>query len=380
MQTCRICFVMLASFLIGCSDNTDGYQESKEEFPNLDATYSLLFETNGLLSLIKLSANAEAIFPDPGISEFESILLPSVTYRNGDEISLFHSLADCSGNISLYNFKNDALKKTVVFDDLRNCDLIVHALAHYGNMFYIGYEVPGTGAKETLYYARIIDSSPTEPEFFDIEIDKKPLQAIVSNNRVFVLSEDMEDSYRNYLLVYDTQEEEFTADINLGFEAQKLFKSDDGNIIVSYPEMHNFVSSSTMAIVKTTRYEEGKEPGFADSEASFSDEQGNLYYSMQTDYSGTSYPNIPAVYDFQTNTAILYYYENFLSEQEQLVEFKIGSTTMVSYDAKNNLVLIGYKKAGDPDKGGLLRIRPIPNPAFIDNIDVNGVPFQLYTD
>ena len=100
MQTCRICFVMLASFLIGCSDNTDGYQESKEEFPNLDATYSLLFETNGLLSLIKLSANAEAIFPDPGISEFESILLPSLTYRNGDEISLNHTLTDFSGNIS----------------------------------------------------------------------------------------------------------------------------------------------------------------------------------------------------------------------------------------------------------------------------------------
>ena len=380
MQTCRICFVMLAYFLIGCSDNTDRYQESKEEFPNLDATYSLLFQTNGLLSLTKLNANTEAIFPDPGISEFESSTLPSVTYRNGNEISLFHSQADCSGNISLYNFKNDVLKKTVVFDDLRNCDLIVHALAHYGNIFYIGYEVPGSGAKETLYYARIIDSSPTEPEFFDIELDKKPLQAIYSNSRVFVLSEDMEDSYRNYLLVYDTLEEEFTAELNLGFEAQKLFKSDDGNIIVSYPELHNFVSSSTMAIVKTTRYEEGKEPGFSDTESSFSDEQGNLYYSMQTNYSGTSYPNIPAVYDFQTNTAILYYYENFLSEQEQLVEFKIGSTTMVSYDAKNNLVLIGYKKSGDPYKGGLLRIRPIPNPAFIDNIDLNGVPFQLYTD
>ena len=263
MQTYRIYFAMLAYFIIGCSDNTDGYQEAIVEFPNEDATYSLLFQANGLLSLIKLNANAEGIFPDPGISEFESSTLPSVTYRNGNEISLFHSQTDCSGNISLYIFKNDALKKTVVFDDLRNCDLIVHTLAHYGNIFYIGYEVPGTGAKETLYYARIIDSSPPEPEFFDIELDKKPLQAIYANNRVFVLAEDMEDSYRNYLLVYDTLEEKFVADINLGFEAQKLFKSDDGNIIVSYPELHNFVSSSTMAIVNTTRYEDGKEPGFA---------------------------------------------------------------------------------------------------------------------
>ncbi len=101
---------------------------------------------------------------------------------------------------------------------------------------------------------------------------------------------------------------------------------------------------------------------------------------MPTNFSGTSYPNIPAVYDFENNTAILYYYENFLSEQEQLVEFEIGDTSMVSYDAKNNLILIGYQKSGDPDKGGLLRIRPIPNPAFIDNIDLNGVPFQMYTN
>lgn len=115
---------------------------------------------------------------------------------------------------------------------------------------------------------------------------------------------------------------------------QKLFKSDNGNIIVSYPELHNIVSSSNMAIVKTTRYEEGTEPGFWNSESSFRDVQGNLYYLMPTNYSGTSYPNIPAVYNFQTNTAILYYFENFLSDEEKLVEFIISITTMVSYDAK----------------------------------------------
>lgn len=365
---------------MGCSDNTDGYQETQEEFPNVDATYSLLLQTNELLTLINLNADAESIFLDPGISEFQSSSLPSVTYRNGNEISLFHSQTDCSGRISLYDFKNDTLKKMDVLDDLGNCDLIIHALVHYGNIFYLGYEVPGVGAKETLYYVRIIDSSPSEPEFFDIQLDKKPLQAIYSNNKVFVLSEDIEDDNRNYLMVFDTVNEEFGADINLGFDVLRLFKSDGGDIIVSYPELHNIISSSSMAIVKTTRYEDGKEPGFGDSESFFSDEQGNLYYSMLTNFSGTSYPTIPAVYDFETNTAILYYYENFLSEQEQAVEFKIGRTTMVSYDVENNIIIIGYKKSGEPDKGGLLRIRPIPDPAFIDNIDLDGVPFELYTN
>jgi len=379
MQTYRIYFVLLALFLVGCSDNTDSDQESNEDFPNVDATYSLLVQSNELLWHVNLNADAETIFLDPGISEFENTSFPSVNYRDGDKISIYNSQTDCSGRISLYDFKNDALQKTIVFDDLGICDLIVHALAHSGNNFYVGYEVPGQGAKETLYYIRTIDTSISEPESVDIELDKRPLQAVFSNNMVFVLSEDLEDENRNYLIVFDSVNEELVAAINLGFEVQRIFKSDDGNIIVSYPELHNFVNSSTMAIVKTTRYEDGKEPRFGDSESFFSD-YGNLYYSMPTDFSGTSYPSIPAVYDFETNTAILYYYENFLSEQEQLVEFKIGSTSMVSYDDKNNLILIGYQKAGEPGKGGLLRIRPIPNPAFIDNIDLNGVPFQIHAN
>ncbi|MBT8180605.1 MAG: hypothetical protein KJO53_03350 [Eudoraea sp.] len=380
MQTYRIYFLLLALLLVGCSENTDGDQESKEEFPNVDATYSLLIQTNELLTQINLNADAETIFLDPGISEFESSSLPTVTYRDGSEISIFNSQTDCSGIVSLYDFKNDALQKTIVFDDLGNCDLEVRALAHSGNDFYIGYEVPGEGLKETLYYFRTIDISNSEPEIVDIELDKRPLQAIFSNNMVFILSVDLEDDNRNYLTVFDTVNEEFVADINLGFDVLRLFKSEGGNIIVSYPELHNIVSSSSLAIVKTTRYEDGKEPRFGDSESSSSDEQGNLYYSMPTNFVGTSYPTIPAVFDFETNTAILYYYENFLSEQEQSVEFKIARTTMVSYDAKNNLIVIGYKKSGEPDKGGLLRIRPIPNPAFIDNIDLSGVPFQIYTN
>lgn len=380
MQTYRIYFLSLALFLVGCSDNTDGDQESIEEFPNVDLTYSLIMQTNELLTQINLNADAETIFLDPGISAFESSSLPAVTYRDGSEISIFNSQTDCSGRVSIYDFKNDALQKTVVFDDLGNCDLVVRALAHSGNDLYIGFEVPGEGAKETLYNLRTIDISNSETETVDIEMDKRPLQAIFSNNMVFMLSVDLEDDNRNYLTVFDTVNEEFVADINLGFDVLRLFKTDGGNIIVSYPELHNIVNSSSMAIVKTTRYEDGKEPGFGDSESSFSDKQGNLYYSMTTNFSGTSYPTIPAVYDFETNTAILYYYENFLSEQEQAVEFKIGRTTMVSYDAKNNFIIIGYKKSGEPDKGGLLRIRPIPNPAFIDNIDLNGVPFEIYTD
>ena len=95
---------------------------------------------------------------------------------------------------------------------------------------------------------------------------KDPIQAVFSNNHVFILSEDIEDDNKNALMVFDTGMGELVADINLGFDAQRLFKSDDGNIIVSYPELHNLISSTTMAISATIRYGEGKEPGFGDAE------------------------------------------------------------------------------------------------------------------
>jgi hypothetical protein len=51
---------------------------------------------------------------------------------------------------------------------------------------------------------------------------------------------------------------------------------------------------------------------------------------------------------------------------------------MVSFDAKNNLILIGYKKKGDNAKGGLMRIKPIPDPKFLDNVNLEGIPMALF--
>ena len=380
MRTSGIYFLALAYFMFGCSEETSESQELIKDFPNIDANYSILVKNNDLLSLINLNADAETIFLDAGVNTFESISNPLISNRDNNEISIYSSQPDCSGRISLYNFKNDVLQKTVVFNDLGKCDLKAKALAHSWNSLYVAYEVPGTGAEETLYYIRIIDTSALEPDFIDIELGKSPLQVVFSNNHLFILSEDLADNNKNALIVLDTRIKELVTEINLGFEVQRLFKSDEGNLIVSYEDYHTHINSISMAITKTVRYDNGKEPGFGASESPYYDDKGNLYYAMPTNLSGTSYPNIPAVYDFETNTAILYYYENFLSEQEQLFEYEIGNTSMVSYDNKNDLIVIGYQKSGDPGRGGLLRIRPIPNPAFIDNIDLNGVPFEMFTE
>ncbi len=43
-------------------------------------------------------------------------------------------------------------------------------------------------------------------------------------------------------------------------------------------------------------------------------------------------------------------------------------------------MLIGYQKSLEKNLGGIIRIKPTPNPKLIDHIDLNGVPIYIYTE
>ncbi len=381
MKTYTILSMLLVCLvIIGCSESTDGLgsDDDNGNEKNAEVDYSVLVANNGILSNTLLNANAKVITLNPSASPFGSITSPEYSYREGTELSFYKGNPDCSGEISKFDFSDNASNKTTVFEDLSNCELVVKSLAHSENAFYIAYEIPGSGVKETHYFIRTVDVSSSEATFLDVELEKKPIQLIFSNNRVFILSLDDDNDDKYALMVLDTITGELVHDFNLDFDAQKIFKTIDGNIMVSYPELHLVINSKTMAIISTVRYNDGKEPKFGYSDTGNFDAVGNLYYPMPTDLSGTSYPNIPGVYDFSSNTAILYFYENFLTEEEREFEFEIGDTSMVSYDTENNLILIGYQKSGNANLGGLLRIKPIPEPKFIDNIDLEGVPFEIF--
>ena len=169
-----------------------------------------------------------------------------------------------------------------------------------------------------------------------------------------------------------------TNELNLGDDVLKISKDGMGNILVSYPNLHSLIDGNTMILGITTNYLLGKEPKFGYAKSEFYGDHA-LYYPMESG-SKSSYPNIAAVYDFKENMSVLYIYENFLSLEQRNLKYEIEDTTMVSYDAKNNLILIGYKKKGDSGKGGLMRIKPIPDPKFLDNVDLDGIPMELFSN
>ena len=371
--------MLFAVCALGCSKTESGPGPDNEG-PNVDADYSVLLSHDGLLSETLLNANAEIITLNPSGSQFESSTLPEQRYRDGNELSFYTTKGDCTGELSKVDFNTYAARRVSVFEDLSNCELEVTALAHSDTNIFVAYTVPGTGAKETHSFVRTVAISEEETSFTDLELQQQALQLIYVSGKLFVLSKDAAEDDKYALVVIDTNEGLPLHEVNLDFNVQKIFKTISGNIMVSYPELHLVVSSSSMGIIETVRYNEGKEPKFGYTDASFFDASGNLYYTMPTDQPESEYDNIPGVYDFSTNTAVLYFYENFLTATQRQFEYKIGDTSMVSYDAANNLILIGYQKADDPDKGGLLRIRPIPEPAFIDNTDLDGVPREFFVN
>ncbi|WP_339665649.1 hypothetical protein, partial [Maribacter arcticus] len=89
---------------------------------------------------------------------------------------------------------------------------------------------------------------------------------------------------------------------------------------------------------------------------------------------------VPAIYDFQTNNTVVYLFENFLTESDINVKYRIATTTSIGYDEQNNYMLIGYQKKGEVNKGGILRITPAPDFKIIDNIDLDGVPQTIFVN
>ena len=371
--------MLLAVLAMGCSPS-ESEPVVEENEVSVDVNYSVLLTHNDLLSESLLNANGQVITLNPAVSSFESIEAPQLSYRDGTLLSFYTGGEDCTGTLISFDFRTSVSREFTVFDDLADCELQVKSITHSENAIYLVYSIPGDGLKGMDYFLRRVDATSADGTFSEIQLQKEPEQIVFANNRVFILSGDPDEENKYGLVVYDVPGEALIHDINLDDDAQKIFRTIDGNIMVSYPDLHLTINSGTMGITSTVRYNDGQEPKFGYTRAGYFDSQGNLYYPMPTDFSGTDYANIPGVFNFATNTAILYFYENFLTAEEREFEYEIGDTSMVSYDADNNLILIGYQKSSDANKGGLLRVRPIPDPKFIDNIDLDGVPFEIFVE
>ena len=364
-------YALLVLLILGCSKSGDVADDTPEEV-GAKADYTLLLSSNGLLKAQPLDATAETLSINLGESAFSDMVMPQPTFKSSSVLSMYQKTTACGGEFTKYDFSDHTATKFEVFSDLGSCDLTTTAVAHNDTSHFIAYSV--VNGDETDHFVRIFDA--TGATFVDVPLSKASIQLAITNNRLFILNKDEEVTGEHGITVIDLSSNGLIHDANLGYDARKILVDKNGDLLISYDDLHTVMDPTTFG-VQYINYETGLEPKFATSSTVQFDENGKLYYERPP--TGESpHANIPAIYDFSANIGYLYIYENFLTETQIEFEFEIDDTTMVGFDEKNGYMLIGYRKAGSTTKGGMLRVKPVPEPAFIDNINFDGIPYDIY--
>lgn len=373
MKTYPLFYLFLVCAIVFSCEKSEEI-DNETSNPGADASYTLLVNSASGLDGIPLDATAETITLGTTDSQFSEATSPSLNYKDGTVFSFYRQTGNCNATFLRFDFSDETSKTIELFSDLGSCNLTAYAVAHTATKGYVAYGVE-IDASTTEYFVRAFDLNGTATADVDIPLNKKPVHLSFTNERLFVLTIDDQVTDENFLTVLDSQTNSILIEMGLGYDAQKLLRNVDDNVIICYDELHTLLDSETLT-TQFIQYQSGKEPQFVTSVVNNFDEEGKMYYERAAEQFSV-YPLIPAVYDFSNNLNTLYPYENFLTEAEREFEYEIETTTMVGYDEKNDYLLIGYKKTGATNKGGLLRVRTGTMPAVIDNINVDGIPFNI---
>lgn len=378
MKTLRLAGLLLCLCLYGCSKSEVGPGTVDTE-EGITAQYTLLLSDGSSYVPAQFTANALTIESSiDGTMAPEAFAAPEITYRNNTILCFYRTLADCSGEVRLMPFDSGDVIVKKVFGDNPSCGREIIALACSGSSAFIGYNMPGGGIKETLFLIRAVALTEVSSSFPETEIEYSPRQLLWTNNKLYVLAYDSVTD-TDFLNVLNGETGAMEQELNLGSGVQRLLVTNGGKLLVSYEQRHLLLSPLNLEVLSRIVYTEGKEPNLGLSPSFYFDPGDDLYYAMPTALEGTTYDHIPAVYDLANHIAYLYYYENFLNADQRNTYYAIGDTRVVGYDHHNGFLLIGYQKSGST-KGGLIRIKPVPEPKLIDQIALDGFPMQIHVD
>lgn len=360
-------------FLAACSTSTTEPLETETPI-EIKADYTVLLSNNQSLGLKSIKASNTILNLGEGTITFPNFEDTEITFSDGEIFSFYNLSENCDGHVLVYDFNDNTHKSLEAFLNIDACSIEVTAIAHWGSYIGLAYIKSDIG-KEDSYYVRIINTEEGDATAVDVSLDLKPLGLSASNGKLFVLTIDDQITDENGLSVIDLVEESIIFEKMLGYNAKRIFKDSDGNIIISYPELHTTLNNSNFSEAYT-QYGATLRPELFSSPYYFFDLEDNLYYIKKTE----TEVSIPAFYDFQQNKVILYYFENYLTDQQLNTELNIQSATAVGFDAENNFILVGYRQKDNTNLGGILRLTPTPDFSYVDHIDLDGIPKAILVE
>lgn len=361
--------IFLGATIIGCSTSNTSTQEEGQELSLTN--YQVLIRGGSGLYAQNIVSDSEGLFVSNSPNLFPGVTTASLEFRVDSKITFYHRTDDCGGTVLFYDFEDGSELELPIFSDLSSCTLTVTAVTQQDDMVFLSYYLDSIGKKQS-FFVRSININTNS--FTDFELDKKPTQLAVSNSRLFVLTWDENQTGTYALTILDFKKNTEVHEMDMGLDVGIIFTKMDGDIVISYLNEHTTLDSNSLNPTYT-RYNSGSEPQFYNAKHIAFDESGRMYYVRNT-ASDSEADGITAMHDFDSNSTVLYYFENFLNEEQLKVEFNVQTVTTVNYDDINDLILIGYKKNTVPG-GGIIRITPAPNLTFVDNLDLEDIPAHI---
>ncbi len=369
MKTYNLLPILLGCLIMGCSKSEFETEEKVGE--NIPISYSVMVNDGGGISVKDFSGDGETLKELDPQNSFDSKQVSDIQYYFDGTYSFYSKDDSCVGNAYLYNLETDELESEEVFSDIGACNLQVNGISHSADNVFISYTMELVGVER--HFLRTIDVNSVNWDYEDLEVAQKPLKMTLSEERLFVLTKDDGGTNEYGVTVVDVVNNTIIHSNDFGANAKQIFKISNGNVVVSYADKHTVINHSTFSELYI-KYSEGTEPKFSDSETNYFDASGNMYF-LRPD--AGDIPILAAIYDFEENNTIIYDYNNMFSSAQINFDFKIANTTAVGYDEKNKILLIGYQKSDNASKGGILRIRTSPEIEFVDNTNIDGVPYAV---
>ena len=246
-------------------------------------------------------------------------------------------------------------------------------MAHKGSVVLLGIKNTEAGEKDPRYLLRRVELG--SGAVLDLDLPALPIDVDTDGSRVFVLTHDELMAQTASLTVARLADLSDTLSLELDQDARSLDMIGNRSLLISYPELHLLLDTQTLQAQETVRYQDGFQPGFLER-SPFSSTDGSKLFYTYAEVEG----DIAAVYKVGSRTAVLYYFQNYLSPDQISFQYDIGAATAVGYDEANGLLLVGYAKASAGGLGGLLRLRLEPDLVFVDQLDLPGVPRIIFSE
>lgn len=369
--------VLLAGLWLSGSCSKPDVPSGPGGVARVPADYTILTASEGLLQAEYFHTDGIDLQPVSYPDRFVTDALPTLYYRDTGSVSFVRNDPACPTRAAWYDSEAGDYLERDVLAGLDPCQTEVLTLFHAGTVLYLGLQNTEKGDKPPAFLLRRVAMEGGTAA--DLPLPARPVDLARVGNRIFVLTLDAADTQLNTLQTITADSFELLHGLEIGFNGRTLLPLDQTRLLVSFPDKHVILDAQTLDVRQTVRYQQGLEPAFCGQAPLVSPDGNRLFYLYRAALPEGGEQQIPAQYELDRNTAVFYYFENFLSPVQREIEYDVSEASAIGFDARNQLLLVGYTRKLQPSGGGVFRLDIGPDFGLADHVALPARPLVVFT-